>query len=72
MTEQEIRNHVEQRVMVCFTEEGFYPIDALTDVPIEKQAQDTGEINGHLIRIETPFGRILWERHSILDDEIIL
>jgi len=50
------------RIMLMFTEDGFYPIEALITVPLEQQAKDHGEINDHIIIIEDLVGNVLWER----------
>jgi hypothetical protein len=71
MNEKELRDRTEAEAMICHTDEGFYFIETVPDVPLEQQAKDNGELNGHITHITTPFQRVLWERKSALDDDTI-
>ena len=48
--------------LVMRTKDGFYPIEALDSINLEDQAKDHGELNDHVIRVETFEGFVLWER----------
>lgn len=49
--------------LICICEEGFYPIEAAPQgIKDADWAKSNGEINDHIIRIETVNGDMLWER----------
>lgn len=62
MIETEVRSKLRKKALLCFTKNGFYIIDTVAGVPLEKQAKDNGEANLHIIRIETVFNEVLWTR----------
>lgn len=66
MNEQDIRNKIESSGLVMRCKEGFYIIDMLSDVPLEKQAKDNGELNSHVLSVETVFGKTLWTRDGTI------
>lgn len=56
------RDYIKTRLMIMRTVSGFYPIEAVKDIPISQQAKDHGELNDHIIRVEDIDGNVLWER----------
>lgn len=50
----------EPLIMIC--EGGFYPIESVEGIPLEKQAEDHGKLNSHIIRIDDMSGKVLWSR----------
>ena len=48
--------------LVMIVEKGFYVIDSVPAVPLEKQARDNGILNSHVNKVEDLNGNILWER----------
>lgn len=58
----ELRESTAHDVLVMRCEKGFYLIDAVEGVSLEKQARDNGELNLHILRVELLGGKVLWER----------
>jgi len=53
-------------ILVMVTDQGFYPVDAVSFYSLQKQAKDHGELNQHVKRVEDVDGNILWERLETL------
>lgn len=49
-------------ILVMVTAQGFYPVQAVSFVPLEQQAQDHGMLNDHVLQVEDTEGNILWKR----------
>ena len=47
-------------ILIFFRDEGFYPIEGMTGVPLKKQAKDMAVINPGTLRVEDANGNILW------------
>ncbi len=68
----EILEKVTRSGLICKTADGFYIIDTVPDVPLLKQAKDNGELNAHIVSIESGLGEVLWERtDSILEADLL-
>lgn len=50
-------------ILVMVTEHGFYPVEAVSFVSMDRQAADHGRLNQHVIRVEDSAGNILWKKH---------
>jgi hypothetical protein len=50
--------------LVMVADQGFYLVDTVNFVPIEKQARDHGLLNAHIQRVEDLTGNILWNRSN--------
>ena len=48
--------------LIIHVEKGWYPIPALSIIPLEQQEKDHGEINPHIMSISDINGKILWTR----------
>jgi len=51
-----------EEVLLFIRAEGFYPIEAVKGIPLEKQAQDQAMINPGTLRVEDRRGKILWRQ----------
>lgn len=47
-------------IMLFIRKEGFYPIEALPNVDLKKQAEDSALRNPGTLRVEDMRGNILW------------
>jgi len=47
-------------IMIFIRKEGFYPIEALPDVDLKKQAEDSAIRNLGTLRVEDINGNVLW------------
>lgn len=50
------------QVLVMLRKEGFYTIDAIEGVPLEKQAEDNAVLNPGTLRVEDWQGNVLWRQ----------
>lgn len=71
MSEAELHDKMEKSALIMHCADGFYFIDALPDVPLEKQAKDNGERNAHVEFVTTVFQKVLWERDGALSAAVI-
>lgn len=51
-------------VLIMIVEKGFYMIESVPDVPLEKQARDNGILNPHVTQVRDFMGKLLWDRES--------
>lgn len=49
-------------MLLMILQDGWYPVETVEGVPLEKQAKDHGELNDHVMKVTTMDGEILWKR----------